>query len=101
MSDNRNDCNGRAWCRMFPVPVSSSVPDMDIYCTDDYPREGCKLTIKVRNGRYVMHVAAPNGAPLESYLARNPKAISRMVREWCEGRAPKSHHPSDQEAPGS
>lgn len=66
---------------------------MNIYCTDDYPREGCTLTIKVRDvgpgiSRYSMIVRNPFGTQIEAYRANKPQTIGDMVREWCEGRAP-------------
>lgn len=80
--------------------------DTDIYCTDDYPREGCTLKIDIKricgSVHYTLRVYAPYGGfSIEGYGTTNPVALGRMVREWCEGRAPKLHHPSDQEASGS
>ena len=78
--------------------------DMSIYTTDEYPREGCTLRITVdsrHGGRYIMHVRAPNDGFIECYLADSPRALGRMVREWCEGRKPKMYDRSDQEALGS
>ena len=73
--------------------------DMDVYCTDDYPREGCIVSIDVQKNGYGLRIAAPNGAFMECYaLVKTPKAIGRMVAEWCAGRSPRLHDPSD---PGS
>lgn len=78
--------------------------DMDIYCTDDYPRDGCTLTIKVSDkgppfARYLMFVAAPNGTTIESYRAHKISTIINMARDWCEGRAPAKGYDRDQESP--
>lgn len=77
-------------------------PKADIYCTDDYPREGCTLTIKVSDkappyARYLMFVTAPNGAVIESYRTYRTSTLVRRVRDWCEGRAPIKGYDRDQE----
>lgn len=76
--------------------------DMTVYCGDDYPREGCTLTVDVCAGGYDLQVNAPNGNPIEIYAtARSPRQLARMVEEWCSGQKPKLHHPSDQSGPVS
>ena len=60
-----------------------------IYATDDYPRDGCELRIGVGADGYHLGVFDPTGRPLEGYATvKSPAAISRMVREWCEGLRP-------------
>lgn len=70
--------------------------DMSIYCTDDYPREGCTMTIRVTKYGYVTEISAPNGQVFESGGAKTPEGISNMVRNWCEGRAPRPGAREDQ-----
>ena len=61
-----------------------------IYTTDDYPRDGCTLSVDVQLGGYGLSVFAPNGAPMERYaLVKTPRAIARMVEEWCNGHKPR------------
>lgn len=61
---------------------------MGPYCGDDYPREGCSLAVDVQASGYVLRVYAPNGAPMESYFPRSPKALGRMIDEWASGKKP-------------
>jgi hypothetical protein len=59
------------------------------HSTDDYPREGCKATIHVRPHGYALEITGPNNLPMEAYATvSSPAAISRMLREWCEGKKP-------------
>lgn len=63
-----------------------------IYATDDYPREGCTLTVDIRNGGYVLRVFSPCGKMMEGYASVNtPRAIGRMVEEWASGLVPRIH----------
>lgn len=71
--------------------------NMAVYCTDDYPREGCIVTIDVQRNGYGLRIAAPNGAPMECYaFVRTPRAIGRMLEEWCGGRKPRLHDRLDE-----
>lgn len=61
-----------------------------IYYTDEYPREGCTLTIKLLPGdRAHLMVKAPNGRHLESYASAPYAEMPRMVGEWLSGKVPK------------
>ncbi|NTV11079.1 MAG: hypothetical protein HGA47_09940 [Zoogloea sp.] len=69
------------------VPVK--VSDMNVYCSDDYPRIGCLALIEVTQTGYLMSISAPNGASVESFRpGRSPEEIARMLLDWCEGRRP-------------
>jgi hypothetical protein len=60
-----------------------------IYYTDEYPREGCIAVIDVTAAGYTLAIKAPNGAAIETYAnVRSSDDISRMLKEWCEGKAP-------------
>ena len=62
------------------------------YSGDDYPREGCIVTIDVLRDGYVLRIASPKGVPLEGYAkVKTARAIGRMVEEWCAGFAPRIH----------
>lgn len=61
-----------------------------IYYTDEYPREGCVLTINIlAKDRAHLVVSAPNGKHLESYASVPYAEMPRMVAEWLSGKAPK------------
>lgn len=72
-----------------------------IYHTDHYPREGCIVSIDVQKDRYVLGIKAPTGEPMEFYSAKTPRAIGRMVDEWCSGFAPRGVDRLDQSPCGS
>lgn len=60
------------------------------YATDDYPREGCVAKIEVRPNGYALAIYDPTGRIIEGYATvKTPAAISRMLREWCEGKRPQ------------
>lgn len=67
------------------------------YYSDEYPREGCRLEIDVRNGCYWMSVYPPGREKaIERYAGvETPDGIGRMVREWCAGKAPVLRRKSD------
>lgn len=61
-----------------------------IYSTDEYPRKGCVLTVDVTKGGYVLRVFSPCGQIMEGYATvKTPRAIGRMVEEWCSGMVPR------------
>jgi hypothetical protein len=65
------------------------LPDQS-YTGDDYDRTGCIAVIDVRKHGYQLSIFAPNGARMESYRSVKSSAdISRMVREWCDGKVPR------------
>lgn len=64
-----------------------------IYYTDGYPREGCSLEVNVEASVCGIHVRAPGGRPLESYLPPRGE-VGRYVQEWLDGIAPRVK-PSD------
>ena len=78
--------------------LSDYPPLPSIYATDDYPREGCKLVIKITKRGYSMTVRGPGGRPLEGYGATMPRQLGRIIAEWCEGKAPRRNRPEDQPA---
>lgn len=66
-----------------------SVTD-NVYATDDYPREGCSASVDVLASGYRLSIRDPNGRLLEGYaVVKSTAAISRMLREWCDGKRPK------------
>lgn len=82
------------------------MPKLDeIYCTDEYPRKGCRLEVTVKDGRFRLQVFPPGrDRRIESYAyVDTPKGIGRMVKEWCDGKAPVLRRESDylESAPGS
>lgn len=72
-----------------------------IYFTDDYPRQGCRLTVDVLRNGYNLQVLAPSGRFLESYPARTPHELACMVEDWCNGAAPRLIGGDGQPASGS
>ena len=71
--------------------------DMSTYYGDDYDRMGCRVVVDVTKFGYGLTVFSPNGARLETYMsAASPAAISRMLREWCEGKVPRIRDKADQ-----
>lgn len=85
-----------------PIKISVSTDAADAralgpdYTGDDYARTGCKVVVSVSEQAYGMAVHDPDGRWLESYSAASPAALSRMLREWCEGKVPRPHAKSDQ-----
>lgn len=62
----------------------------NIYATDDYPRDGCVASVEVLADGYRLAIFDPHGRRIEGYaVVKSPVAISRMLREWCEGKPPK------------
>lgn len=60
-----------------------------IYYTDDYPREGCTVTVKVVGGKFFLRESAPNGLCMATYApVSTAEAAGRMVSEWASGKAP-------------
>lgn len=73
-----------------------------IYHTDNYPREGCIVSIDVQKDGYTLRISAPTGEPMEFYgKVLTPRAIGRMVEEWCAGFAPRRVDRLDQPSCGS
>lgn len=71
---------GRNW--------SPAVPG-NIYSTDVYTREACVASVEVLANGYRLEVRDPSGRVIEGYApVKSPAAISRMLREWCEGKRP-------------
>lgn len=65
-------------------------PALDpIYYTDEYPREGCMLSISVQKNRCGLSVIAPGGKVIEGYAYVPYSEMPRMVDEWLSGRAPR------------
>jgi hypothetical protein len=61
-----------------------------IYHTDSYPREGCIVSIDVQKDGYALRISSPTGEPMEFYgKVRTPRAIGRLVEEWCAGFVPR------------
>lgn len=60
------------------------------YTGDDYDRTGCTARVDVSENGYRLSIFAPNGAPMEVYRSvKCADDVARMLREWCEGRAPR------------
>lgn len=58
-----------------------------IYYTDEYPREGCTITIKVGDERCSMQVSAPGGKVIDCYAP--PRSdVASMLALWMEGKVP-------------
>ena len=72
-----------------------------IYYTDNYPREGCVIGIDVQASGYALSIVAPGGKVIETYVAKTPRQLARMIEEWCCGFSPRSAAPLDQSACGS
>ena len=63
-----------------------------IYSNDDYPRQGCVLSIDVQKDGYALRVFSPCGQIMECYaVVKTPRAIGRMVEEWASGLVPRIH----------
>lgn len=72
--------------------------DMTPYCGDEYDRMGCRAVIEVLASGYQLTIFAPNGAWMEGYRSvKSPRAVSRMLREWAEGKVPRLSAPEDQD----
>ncbi|MCW3644086.1 hypothetical protein K6Y74_12675 [Burkholderia cenocepacia] len=69
----------------------------DVYCGDDYPREGCAITVKIGSS-FVIEMRAPGREfPIEVYGCRDPKAMLLVVECLASGRAvPKGYNRADQ-----
>lgn len=71
-----------------------------VYFTDTYPRAGCALKVVVTESGFAIETYAPNGRMLEAGpCVMTPRAIGRVVEEWCAGYAPRGfdrldHSPS-------
>ncbi|MDR0672750.1 MAG: hypothetical protein LBF93_03605 [Zoogloeaceae bacterium] len=75
--------------------MRSPVTD-NIYATDDYPREGCVASVHVWADGYSLAIFDPHGRRIEGYTrVKTAAAISRMLREWCEGKVPALHREGD------
>ncbi len=72
-----------------------------VYYTDDYPRTGCAIGIDVQAHGYAFSITEPGGKVIETYHAKNERALSRMIEEWCRGFAPRSVDRLDQFSRGS
>lgn len=72
----------------MPAPTNLPGPS---YAGDDYDRAGCVAMVEVTQHGYRLAIFAPNGAPMESYACvKSPRAIGRMVEEWCAGFVPRT-----------
>lgn len=70
------------------LPVTTADRLQECYYGDEYPREGCSVTFRVRSEASLsMAVYAPNGKPLESYLVP-PEMAGKFMDEWLAGRVP-------------
>lgn len=59
-----------------------------IYFTDEYPREGCKIEIEIKEERCSLRIRAPNGRMLECYLPSRTE-VGRYIQEWLAGKVPR------------
>lgn len=59
------------------------------YLGDDYPREGCTLTITGReNGRFGVLILTPTGDIIESWPCDTPEQLGLRVARWAGGKNP-------------
>lgn len=73
-----------------------------IYFADNYSRAGCRLAVDVTSDGYGLSVTEPSGRQIETYArVRTPRALARMIEEWCNGFAPRLRDRLDQSASGS
>ncbi|MDN7871290.1 hypothetical protein QZM26_17930 [Burkholderia multivorans] len=70
---------------------------IDVYCGDDYPREGCSITVKI-GPSFTIEMRAPGREiPIEVYGCRDPKAMLLVVECLASGRVvPKGYNRADQ-----
>lgn len=66
----------------------------NIYCGDDYPREGCSVLIDVTKNGYTIKIFAPPkawplGGSIETYGAKTPERVAEIISDWCSGVAPR------------
>ncbi|MEK6419994.1 MAG: hypothetical protein V4801_10335 [Burkholderia gladioli] len=90
--------------RLFPGERIQQVESMrpsearvDAYCTDDYPREGCSIAVKIGAG-FVIEMRAPNREfPIEVYGCRDLEAMLLVVECLASGRlVPKGYNRTNQ-----
>ena len=69
----------------------------DVYGGDDYPREGCSITVKI-GASFVIEMRAPGREfPIEVYGCRDPEAMLLVVECLASGReVPKGYNRGDQ-----
>ncbi|WP_175867893.1 hypothetical protein [Burkholderia diffusa] len=69
----------------------------DVYCGDDYPREGCSITVKIA-ASFTIEMRAPGREfPIEVYSCRDPKAMLLVVECLASGRlVPKGYNRANQ-----
>jgi len=65
-----------------------------IYSSDDYPRDGCEIVIKIKDGKCYMVIYAPKNEAmcrkarkLEAY-GPSIEDAPRVLGEWLSGIAP-------------
>ncbi|ATF84588.1 hypothetical protein [Burkholderia gladioli] len=80
---------------LFPGETIGSV---EAYCGDDYPREGCAITVKIGGAGFVVEMRAPAlDTPIEVYGCRDPKSMLLVVECLAAGRlVPKGYNRGDQ-----
>ncbi|KVE40003.1 hypothetical protein WS68_18590 [Burkholderia sp. TSV86] len=75
---------------------------VDIYCGDDYPREGCSITVKIDTGFTIEMRAPGRDFPIEIYGCRDPKAMLLVVECLASGRlVPRDYNRRDWSAHGA
>ncbi|WP_186252224.1 hypothetical protein [Burkholderia gladioli] len=96
--------NPQGMTRLFPgeriQQTEANRPDgtcADVYCTDDYPRDGCSITVRIGAG-FVIEMRAPNREfPIEVYGCRNLEAMLLVVKCLASGQlVPKGYNRCDQ-----
>lgn len=55
-----------------------------IYFTDDYPREGCKVTLFIKKDITVVLIHTPNGSQNESFHIEN-EILGESLNDWING----------------
>ena len=63
---------------------------IDLYYTDDYPREGCFIGIDVQEKGFAVAIRPPkeiipDGPPVEIYCASTIEALHRVIDDWLSG----------------
>ncbi len=87
-------------CQHCPIGINRPGTEnlsMKPYLGDDYDRKNCAAVIEPNEYGYRMAIFSPSGMPMECYTGKSPRAISRMILEWTEGRQVRRSVPGDQD----
>lgn len=69
-----------------------------IYLTDDYPRDGCLIVVKLSTSGFVIEMRAPDiEPPIEIYGCHEPAAMLQVVECLATGKCvPRGYNRGDQ-----